>query len=183
MNIENGKLILEEVQCWDCEGKKEVTRFDSCPHDREQVRKFGGKCPCCGAKNKHSHKTVGQHQEVCHICEGKGTRREDLYDIISSDTWAKLLPHFRFTVARAGRGANFNEGYLGIGILYGITDYTDWTAKTDEEAIAAAMKLESFGNRPTQAINFTNDKTLNVCLDIVIVLLRDGWHCHCATKA
>src|SRR5260221_13552648 len=112
MKIEKGKLILEIITCWDCQGKREVTRFDLCPHNNKQVRKFGGKCPRCGAKNKYSHTTVGQHQEPCHTCEAKGSRTETLYDFVNSDDWKVMLPHFRLTLSRGNRGANFIERYL-----------------------------------------------------------------------
>jgi hypothetical protein len=176
MKIVNGNLVLEQVTCWDCDGKKEVTRFDLCPHNYKQVRQFGGKCPHCGAKNKYSHKTVGQHQEPCHTCEAKGVRTETPYDIIKTDDWKAIVPQFRFKVVRGNRRADFNESYLGIGILWGVTDYIDWTQKTDAEAIAAATKIESMGNKPAQAVGLVKKDTLDVCLDLAIILLRDGWH-------
>jgi hypothetical protein len=179
MKIVNGKLEFDTVVCWDCRGKKEVTRYNLCPHNYKQVRQFGGKCPCCGAKNKHSHKTVGQRQEPCHICEAKGERVQNAYEMMTVTEWASLLPHFNFTVIRGSRSANFNESYLGIGILYGITDYTDWTTKSNEEALAAATSAltgETTASHPSQPIQFINKETFEVYTDLSIILLRDGWH-------
>lgn len=178
MKIENGKLILEQVTCWDCDGKKEVTRHDLCPYNYRPVNMHPGRvCPKCGAKNKHSHQTIGSHKEPCHTCNAQGVRMETLYDRPSKEAWAKMYPQFRFHIVSGNRGGNFNEQYLGLGLFGGLTDYRDWTGATPDE-VKAEMDEHIGTDTMRQAIGYVNEKTMEVYLDIAVVLVRDGWHAY-----
>lgn len=175
MKIENGKLILEAVICWDCNGTREVVRHDPCPYNWRPVNIHPGRvCPKCGAKNKHSHQSIGSHKEQCVRCDSNGMMMETLYDRPTNADWAKMYPQFRFEIVSANRCADFNESFLGLGIFGGITDYRDWRGATPD-AVKAELDEHIGTSMGRQAIGWVNKDTMEVYLDIAVILLRDGW--------
>ena len=103
---------------------------------------------------------------------------QNAYDHVNETEWSAMLPQFKFVVGRAGRYADFNENYLGLGILYGVTDYHNWTVKTDEEILAVVplagkpcqigALLKNWGHRDAGA-------DLTVPTTLVITVRQDGY--------
>lgn len=171
MKIENGKMIFDEVICWDCKGTKQVKRYTLCPHNTKAVTQFPGrKCPQCGSKNRYSHQSIGDYMTDCKICNTTGKIMENLYSHISKEQWAILQSSFKWTVERVNRGPTFNEEYLGLGYLYGCTDYGRTTALTDEQILAKVP----FDGVPCQLIAWVkSDGT--VPSELIIKVNRSGY--------
>lgn len=171
MKIENGKFVFEEVTCWDCKGTKIVTRYTLCPLNNQAVnRQPNRQCPHCKAKNKYSHQTVGSYQTDCTVCSATGKIMEDLYSYISKEQWAELHKSFKFNIRRVNREANFNESYLGLGYLYGCTDWGTIAKKSDEEI----LKFIPTDGHPIQPVGWCK-KDGTVPLELDIVVRNDGY--------
>jgi len=122
MKIENGKIKYEYRTCWDCEGKKTVVRNRLCPNwGKKTYRK---KCPVCGGIGKNGHKTIGQYTKVCDTCNGEGVRLENSCDSMTKAERINWLENVTFKFVE-NQKKTFNDSYIGIGNLCGITDYTD----------------------------------------------------------
>lgn len=170
MKIENGKLIYEETVCWDCNGTLKVTRHTLCPNWGKPVNKFPNReCPDCKSNNKHSHQTVGSYIIECQTCNATGKIMENAYTHISQDQWNVLQSNFKFSVVRMNRGATFNESYLGLGALYGCTDYGRITAKTDEEI----LKIVPTDGHPCQPVGWMKKGELPK--ELIILVRNDGY--------
>lgn len=101
---------------------------------------------------------------------------ETLYDRPSKEAWAAMYPQFRFDIVSGYRGSNFNEQYLGL-VFGGLTDYRDWTSATPDE-VKAELDEHIGNDMMRQAIGWVNE-TMDVYLDIDVILLRDGWSAYC----
>lgn len=162
----DGLPIFDIVECWDCHGRKEVTRFDLCPRwGKANNTEPGRKCSGCGATRKDGHRTVGQHQESCKACNGEGTRLENRYDHDTSGFW-KTLP---MRVFRSDYPQSAMEQYLGVG-LCSVMDYGRHKDLTDEALIE---KVKS-GILAPQYCTYVNAQNI-VAVEIVILCNNNGY--------
>ena len=174
MKIVDGKLIFEEVTCWNCNGKKEVRSYHLCPLQNKPVITYPGhKCPHCGTKNRNNHQITGSSIVTCPTCEGKGTEMENEYSHLTQETWNAMVPYFKFTVVRSDRYSTFNENYFGIGYLFGCMDYGRVASMTDDEI----LKLVPTSGYPSQPIADLVKKSDPSVLpkELVIIIRNDGY--------
>lgn len=162
------KVIWENVECWRCNGKKEVIQNVLCPEWNHKVRgRLGGTCPHCGAKNRHSHQTVGQETVVCPTCEGAGIIMEDLYFYMRRGFFSSL----EFKVFRdVDRSPSYNEQYLGHKIVAGVTDYGRCHKMTDEQLVDKVRNDAGY-NQYTKVV----DKDDFICRFVGIFVHNQGY--------
>jgi len=149
MHIDNDKLVLDVVTCWNCEGSGILTKNKLCPN---WGKKTGNKkCQICGGKGRHSHQVIGEYQDTCHTCNGKGTRLEDKFDTISDVCHEYILNNARFIfkgnnpneLDDSDLDANFIKAtYSGINVFSGYDDYVDHR-NDNPEALLTAIKEAS----------------------------------------
>ena len=122
MKIVNEKIIYEYRICWDCEGKKEVIRHKLCENwGKKTYRK---KCPICGGRGRNGHKTTGQYTKICQTCQGRGIRLENNCDTMNKEEIQNWLENVSFKFLE-NQKKTFNDSYIGIGNIVGLTDYID----------------------------------------------------------
>ncbi len=125
MKIEYGKLKFEYRICWNCKGKKEVTRYKQCPNYNKKM--YGKICIHCGSKNKHSHTTILKNPEyiiTCPNCDGQGIKLENRCDDMTKTERINWLKNVTFKFVE-NQIKTFNDSYIGHGNLCGTTDYAD----------------------------------------------------------
>lgn len=164
MKIENNKIIFEVVQCWNCKGSGKDKHYKRCPNDNKKT--YGKKCEHCGATNKHSHKSIGYDIIDCNLCKGSGKRLENRFDFVPKD----IIDSLDITeVVKVNRNSTFNESYLGLGQIYGCSDYGRSHDLTNDELIAEIKKDMTC----TQALSIT-DKDDNL-LKFKVIQRNDGY--------
>lgn len=173
-DTETRQVTFKNQVCWECNGTKEVEHNILCPHYHKTVRKFGGKCPVCNAKNQHSHKVIGSEIIPCPRCNATGEIFPNMY---SSLDFSDLIQYIEIKTYEGLHMSNFNEGYLGIGIIGGYTDYGAYIDRIKSGvATLPQIVLESMQerNRYVQAGNL-----LDVSGKLIpcgyLKLNRDGW--------
>lgn len=125
MKVENEKIKYENRTCWDCEGKKIVTRYKFCPDSYKKM--YGKTCIHCGSKSKHSHTAILKNPEyiiTCPTCNGQGIRLENSCDSMSENERINWLKNVTFEFLN-NQKKTFNDSYIGIGNICGMTDYKD----------------------------------------------------------
>lgn len=173
-DTETRQVTFTKQVCSGCKGEKKVTRNISCPLWDKPVRKYGGKCPHCGAKNSHSHKAIGEKIVTCYECKGTGETMPDMY---TSLNFSDLIKDIQIKTFAGIHGASFNESYLGVGIIGGTTDYGAYLDKAQgDPAKLAQIVLESMQERNSsvQAGNLldVDGKLIPVAY---LKLNRSGW--------
>ena len=187
--LENGKLIYSELNVYkDCfcnhsdyPGKK-VEYTKHCPNskcNRGKIEVPWGKktrkqnCPDCGGNGWLRLETpiiIGD----CPDC--KGTLKDlkvSKYDSCYNQNDKELLfTLFDFEAKYSRREQTFNEGYLGLGIIAGITDYGRYLKLSEEDFQKEVKKY--FFDRNEQYLHFLN-KENEICDKIIIVRTSDGW--------
>ena len=159
------KVTFGTQVCHQCNG---AGRFDygvACPN---YGRKMHGKhCKYCGSRNQFDHKMIGTENRVCGRCNGKGYLEVDNFSFCDASS---LIPFITVTVMHANRGETLNEGFLGIGLLAGCTDYgasINWTKEQFVDEIVKDCQFTQLGNLvSTEGYLPTN---------IIVVVRNDGW--------
>lgn len=163
-----GNLIFEEIECWDCKGTKESHRNKLCPNSYKSTRRNGRtSCEHCGAKNKHSHKTIGEYTVPCTTCEAKGTRMETSHDNLP----VEIYKNFQFEIAGEKYRTSFSDQYLGLGLVGGATDYgrmQKFAATHTPNEVINLIKNEYDGR---QAIQFLKNGKLP---NKIVISIGDG---------
>lgn len=171
MKLINGFLNYEEIDCFQCDGTKMRTRGILCPN-WDKVVGAGKKCSC-GAKNRHSHKVIGEDKVPCESCDATGRHLETAYDYLPKEIYTEL-PMEVFTSAF---GAPLQESMFGMGIVGGATDYgrmlTTLKDKGTEEVIKQIK--EEYWSR--QAISFLKDKNdpASFCKSLRVVVRSNDY--------
>lgn len=161
--IENGKLVLEVVKCWHCEGTGKYEYGVLCPNWGKSQR--GKACEHCGSKSKNNHKTIGTEVRDCDICSGTGKIQENSCSTSTFNPF-EVIP---MRCVMVDRGANFNEAYLGLGSFFCCTDYGRSNSVSDFDLIA---KIRS-EHKDAQYCKFS--KGDRVADEIIVVRRNDGY--------
>jgi hypothetical protein len=169
-DTETRQVTFTDKVCWDCKGTTKVTRYDLCPNNHQVTH--GKPCKYCGAKNRHSHQVVGSHVETCSMCKGTGLIRTDLYTMVDL---RGLFENVEVKFGTAHRSGNLNEGYLGLGILAGCTDYGRYlTTENPQEAALAGVKEQL---DYSQVGNLVSEDG-HLVKEVIVTLVRDGYHAY-----
>lgn len=165
-NTESRQITFTEVECSRCKGTGEIEQGISCPLYWKPVKKYPNhKCPHCGAKNKDSHGLIGNEIVKCDKCHGTGKFTAGMYDSLD---FQPVMKYIEVKILNGVHVASFNESYLGIGIIAGVTDYGDYMDKSKGD-MAIIMQIvrddmESYFHSHTQAGNLlTVDGKLIEC--------------------
>lgn len=133
MRIENGRLVFDKKACSCCkEGK--TCSVDACPECKGTGRgkrgKVGGCRKCNGSRKYYNW----ERKVTCDICHGnyQDFQDETVYDYIPKGLFASMP----FKVVRQYAGQSFNEQYLGLGMVFGCTDYGAAWGRNDADIIA-----------------------------------------------
>jgi hypothetical protein len=173
-DTETRQVTFTKKVCWDCKGSGKKTQNVLCPHYHQPVRKFGGICPVCKSKNRNDHKIIRTEVVTCYECEGTGETMPNMYESLD---FSDLIQYIEIKTFTGMHNSSFNEGYLGIGIIGGYTDYGRYldTIKAGTKTLAEIV-LESMQerNKHVQAGNLlTVEGKLIPCG--YLKLNRDGW--------
>lgn len=121
-HCDNGKEIHHREDCPVCKGKKKLPK---------NGRNY--KCQNCkgdGYVRLETPKVVGD----CKRCNGTGRIPLTAYDTMSADEKAWIFENlFNFDKPYTKSYSSFNEGYLGIGIVCGVTDYGRYLKMTSDD--------------------------------------------------
>lgn len=131
------------------------------------------KCSECGG---NGYKRLPEKIEdgLCHTCGGSRTVSLGEYDSVLKEDKEKIWGLFNFEKPFTGGFSSFNEGYLGMGIVCGVTDYGRYKKMTEEE-FRGEVK-ESFMGGWLQYISIMRDKKFP--LEILIRRGESGWHAY-----
>lgn len=175
MKIQNNIIIFEEIECWNCKGKKEVEQGVWCQLNHRPVNKFSNKrCPHCNAKSKNDHKIVGKEIVPCYYCEQNGTKMEDKFDNLPQDLYYQL----NFEVMKGVCVSGAMENLFGMGIVGGSTDYGEmfnFAAIHNSQEIIDKVKRD-YNER--QVIGFLSNPKNNdgkLCQKYGIFIGRNDW--------
>lgn len=178
-DTESGKVTFTEVTCNGCQGTGQVEQGILCPNKWKPVNKFEGrKCPHCGAKNKNSHKVIGRKIVTCGRCDGTGRELQGFSDGLD---FAELLQGVKIAVI-AGK-QDFNEAYLGRGLVAGVTDYGRYLQATQAEnateinvrAIVEYVRAKLAEKNYIQAGDVISESG-DFMKYALLKLTRSGWH-------
>lgn len=98
---------------------------------------FVGKTEPCWNCSPTSYRPVPSHE--CSICNGAKQLDTDFCSNVSKEDRQTLCDMIDFATPYDGASSGFNEGYLGLGILAGVTDYGRYRDMT-EDAFQAEVK-------------------------------------------
>ena len=90
---------------------------------------FVGKTEVCWNCSSDSYKPVPTH--TCSICNGTKQLDMDRCSNVTDEDRRTLCDMIDFVTPYQGKASGFNEGYLGIGILAGLTDYGRYMKMTE----------------------------------------------------
>lgn len=176
MRIENGKIVFEVVECWDCKGTGRSARYAPCVNN---WKKMYGKTCVCGSRNQHDHKhDTTPHYVTCTICNGVGTRLENRFDSITQEMMDWMLVNLNFHF-KGNLQQDINpdikfliDCYSGINSFSGSQDYIDHRQDTAEVVLELVKKGAK--TRLLQALNYI-DADNNLITDIVYYGYRGGY--------
>lgn len=175
-DTETRQVTFTQRTCTSCNGTRKVERGISCPHNHKTVTKYPGRvCPDCGAKNQYSHKMIGTKVIECPNCNGTGIENTNAYDHLNAGELASEIE----LVTMAGlHGSTFNEGYLGIGIIAGVTDYGRYLDESKKDftkilEIVRREMVEDLNRRQMISILTEDGKLIEKAL---LKMNADGWH-------
>lgn len=172
MRIENGILVLEQAECWSCDGSGEQDERVrvSCPKCGGNGRGVRGGWQGC--KNCHGvgyeWATTGQ-QEPCYQCDGHGMKDETIFDRVSDAMWASM----NFEVRGSNRNQSWQEQYIGLG-CWSVTDYGRHQGMTDEELIAK-VRDDRGSSLPQVCKLIVSKEDLRIAESVAIVTARSGY--------
>lgn len=140
-------------------------------------------CKQCSGRGKVVHAPV---LRPCHDCDGRGKvltwdadvdpilpDEVDRCDNASAEFMADWLHTAQVAVVREDRGATWNEHHLGLGSIYGVTDYgarRDWTDQQYADEVREALATRS---RP-QFIKMIDADTRRFGNTVLITVRNDG---------
>jgi hypothetical protein len=168
MRIENGKLILEQRECFYCNGKKSVEDTTRCSNDGiPRTATYKHPCKICGSKTKQLHYRIPIGTfHTCTNCNGSGLQDENTCDYTPDGFESQLEIHLLRTNREMGQW----EQTLGMmGSVFSCVDYGRHNKTPDDELIADVRK----SCQRSQATKLI-DKEMNI-LPIVIITGDQGY--------
>lgn len=169
MKITDGKLVLENRACWNCNGTQRTNEWVTCPQCNG-TGKQRNRRNCLTCKNQ---RVLGSSLSVvlsvgtgnCNSCID-GIVPEQIGDYAPATLWQNL----RFTVYRSDRQQQLIEKLFGFG-CWSTTDYGDHKHLTDESLIAHVR----FASGGIQACKFVKPDTMQICNHIGIFCNNQGY--------
>ncbi len=185
MRIENGKIMFEVVECWDCKGSGKSARYAPCVNNGKKMK--GRACIYCGSRNKYDHKhSTTPHYVTCTTCGGKGQRQEDRFDRITFEMMTWMLSNLNF-IFKGNLPQDvdldmkfISDCYSGHNSFAGAQDYIDHR-RDNAETILALVKKDANKWHLLQALNYI-DKENNLITDIVYYGYRGGYEAEFVRK-
>lgn len=176
-NTETREVTFQIRKCWNCKGKGEIVNGILCPRYGRKVNHLAGrKCKHCGAKNRDSHKSIDEKMVKCYTCDGHGEYMPDSYDSFNMSALVDFIEIVMYDAKL--RQASFNEQYLGMGIIGGVTDYGQYLdeSKGDMQIILGIVNQSmKERHRHSQALNLVG-KDGRLIERGLLKLCPDGWH-------
>lgn len=111
--------------------------------------------------------------ETCGRCNGTGTNQADRYSYVPKVVMTEILRDMPIRIHRSGRRQTFNEAYLGIGLVYGCTDYGRYKQLSDEELADHVRK--GMSEQSTQGTNICRKEDNRICTAIDVLCHDQGY--------
>lgn len=161
---EDGHMYSHGERCLQCSGKGKYLK------PGYKVRTKCGTCNGTGFVYYVSPKDLG----LCTECKGTTQKPRTMYSRISPQEAETIFGYFDFDTPFSGGYSEFNEGYLGFGVVVGVTDYGRYK-KLSEEEFRAQVK-QHFLDRCEQCVHLSAPgaklKTIRIRRG------TDGWHAY-----
>ena len=181
--IINNKFVFDgkTTECTRCHSGHDysyIKTCETCNGTKKVLSKTGVKKLKC--KNCDGNGYTQLNEPIllgkCNTCEGTKVRPINMYDTISDAEKEYLFNTlFDFTQEYKGYYSEMNEGYFGIKIMCGITDYGRYKSLSEEE-FKQTVK-ENFIRGFSQYIGIV-DKNLNLPKKVLIRKSNSGWHAY-----
>jgi hypothetical protein len=166
-------------ECWKCTDGKDYIYTETCKTCNGKKRFLKGtrryKCKTCNGDGYTMLQTPIE-DGACRSC--KGTRKIPLtaYDSMSQEDREWVFENlFNFEKPYTAPTSSFNEQYLGLGIVCGVTDYGRYKKMTPVEFKEEVRGF--FMNRYNQYVTITNKKG-ELPTEILIKKSSDGWNAY-----
>lgn len=161
-----GKKYSWTKKCEHCGGTGKIKGLRS-------GKTINKKCPVCGGNGYNRLDEPIIHGN-CTVCDGLLYHSKvNTCDNVSKKDIELLLNLIDFDNVHISKQSTFNEEYLGIGIVGGVTDYGRYLNLNPDEYKESVIK--SFRDGYHQYISFLNRKTSEVCNIIKINKTPSGW--------
>lgn len=163
MNIVDGKLVLENEDCYCMDGK--IYDRKTCPDcNGTRLGKRGGKNGCKSCYDG----TVVDHDNMidCSRCDGSGKVQQTLYS--HTKIYRDDFPMF---VDRTPRVQTFNEAYIGHDCVYSVSDYGCHKDMSDDDLLDQIWDRGFIRTQFCKVIN----KDMIPCNKIVVRCNNNGY--------
>ena len=155
----DGKQYSYTENCTACKGKGKVPKG---------TRKY--KCKTCEG-NGYTMRAQKLEIGPCIYCKGSMQLPLERYDNMPVEDREQLLPLFNFDKPYEGNYSSFNENYIGMGVVCGVTDYGRYRDKSPEEFRKEVF--ESFMSGYMQFVSITRNNRYPD--EILIRKTQTGW--------
>jgi len=175
-NIKNGKLDFtgNTIACF-CKDGNSYDHSEKCVacKGRGKTPKNGRnyRCkPCNGSGSTYLETPVLVGK--CHRCNGTSRVPADRFDSVNAVDREILFTLFNFDKPYAAKTSSFNEQYLGMNVVTGVTDYGRYISMTPAE-----FKDEVKKNFSTGFMQYVSllDRAGNLPTEILITKKSSGW--------
>jgi hypothetical protein len=164
ITVEGNKLVFGTEECCMCREDGTTAGYKPCPVCFGTNRTKGGKGKGECRKCFNGRVVAPEIRVTCGTCNGTHTLQSTSTSFLPDGIYSGL----EFKVFRSERPQTWNEAYLGIGTVYGCTDYGRHQNMSDDELIADVRKHGS-----VQACKISRDGEL--CKYIGIYTNRNGY--------
>lgn len=156
----DGKEYQHTTKCLDCNGKGK---------NLKNGRNYRCK-PCFG--NGYTYLAESIVTGDCKRCNGTSQVPADRFNSMNAIDREIIFGLFNFDKPYTAQTSSFNEGYLGIDIVAGVTDYGRYTDMTPAE-----FKVEVKQNFTSGYMQYVSllDRNGNLPKEILIAKKRSGW--------
>jgi hypothetical protein len=167
-------------ECSSCTEGKEIHHIEDCAvcKGKKKLPKNGRnyKCLTCEGKGYirlETPRVIG----TCQRCNGTEKVPLTAYDTISEEEKIWIFENlFNFDKPYEKSHSEFNEGYLGIGIVCGVTDYGAYLSMTPEEFKKEVR--DNFVIGFNQYVSIINKQDGKLPLEILIRKGKSGWNAY-----
>lgn len=179
-DTESKSIVFHSVECWNCKGSGKDKRFNLCPNDGRGNKGFiKGKCKHCETTRAANHNRLESFKVTrCAFCDNSSGLK--LYNEFDSSVDAGLLADNieLIVLDNSNQGSTFNESYLGLGLIGGVTDYGSYITRSGGNKIELLNIVRDNLRENLARRQFGNFITAdNTLIDKAIVRLAvDGYH-------